>query len=332
MLGSLLVGCVLVLSSGCGDARDRAVLKQADQILKGGQPKAAAEQVKGVLQRSPRNLLARYKLRKIKALLLKKADDNVRGQNYVPALEMLQVLLELEPDDSKALALQALAKKKLLVAEAREAQTNHELGSAIEKAQEALQVDPNFAEVTELLNTLMEQRDDEVARLLARAPGLLQADDPKTVVEEMQQVLKMDEANVRAQEYMREAQVGVLAKLKRENMKAARAYYAEQRYEAAIEKAEEILAVDPSSYEAKSLRDRSQAESTRPALRLTGISVIRQIPTAAMEIRSLGERKILREGGEIGPYRIVSIDIPGKIVEVEFLPTGSVLNYTTNRE
>ncbi len=327
----VMLACTLAVSAGCGDSRDRAVLKQADQILKGGNPKAAANQVKGVLQRSPRNVLALRMLRKVKGHLLKKADAEMRAQNYKGALDMLQVLLELEPDHKKGVALQAEAKKHRAVADARAAQGKGELGTAIEQITAALLLDPNFAEATELQETLMEQRDDEVKRLLALAPTIIQA-EPATVVRNMQQVVKMDNGNERAQEYLREAQVMVLAEEKRANLEAARAFYQEQRYEAAVEKAEAILAVDPSSYEAKSILERAKAESTRPELRLTGISVIRGLPTVAVEIRALGQRKILREGDEIGPYRVSEIDVSTKVVQVEFIPTGSLLNYTTARE
>ena len=328
----LILASIVLAGPGCGDARDRAVLKQAQQALDGGNPKGAAAQTKQVLQKSPRNLLAQRMLRKVKGHLLKRADADVRAKNFDTAIENLQVLLELEPDHKKAQALQIVAKKNKHVTDARAAQAKQELGTAIESIRKALEADPNFADATDLLETLMEQRDDEVARLLDRAPNLLQSEEPATVIQEMQQVLKMDDSNAQAQEYLREAQVSLLAKDKRENMEAARAFYREGRYEAAIEKANKILAVDPSSFEAKQILERSEAEMTRPELVLTGISRIRGLATAAVEIPTLGEQKILREGQEIGPYRVNHIDLPNKTVLMEFIPTGSLMPYTTVRE
>ena len=332
LVALLLLAGAVSTGTGCGSARDKAMLKQASSALKGGDPKGAARLTKQVLQKSPRNLMALRMLRKVKGSLLKKADGDIRAKNYDAALEKLQVLLELEPDHERATAMQIVARKHRHVGRARDAQTKREIGTALVEVRKALLADANFEEAEELLQTLMEQRDDEVTRLVGRAQELLQTEEYSTVIQDMQQVLKMDDANARAQEFLHEAQVAVLAKERRANMEAARAFYGEGRYEAAIEKADAILAVDPTNFEAKQIKERSQAESTRPELILTGISLIRNIPTAAVEIPSLGERKIVREGSEIGPYRATEIRMAERTVLFEFIPTGSIIPYTTLRE
>lgn len=329
--GSLAV-LLLVLAAGCGDARQRAMLKQANQALASGNPEAAATTTKQVLKINPRNVLAIRMLRKVKRELYSRAATDVEKKSWNPALKKLQTLLELDPDSAKAQALRKTAQKNKHLEDAQRSRKEHQLGSALEYVRRALKVDANFSEAIAFRDDMLDERDVEVKRLLAQAPTLLQENKPEQVVAEMEEVIKLDSSNQEAKEILREATAAVLAKQKKENLEAARQYYEEARYEAAIEHAQAVLDADSTNFEAKSLLEKATAELHRPEIYVTGISIIRNIPTAAIEIPSLSERSMVRIDDEVGPYRVVDIQPSRKTVTFEFVPTGAMLAYTVARE
>ncbi len=332
----IVVALILGLSAyGCGSHLDRLQLKQAKQALKAGNTKVAIKNTKDVLRRSPRNIFAIRLMSKIKARLLADAEENLQAKKYKEAADKLEELLELDPQNEKAKAMLADAKKHMQFAKAKEAFDSDNPIAAIRLLKEALRLDPQFQEAKDLLAEANKKAEEKIANLMNIAKTLIEQKKFDELRNLAQDILAIDPQNRDAADLLREAQAQILSIDKEKNLAMAKTFYQEGIYESALSKAEEVLKVDPNSNEAKELIQKSKAELAKPALRLTGISKIKGMLIAHIEVPSTREKFLVKEGetflGE-GDFKVSAIDIDLKTVVVTYLKTGSQQSITTTAE
>ncbi|UCD57306.1 MAG: hypothetical protein JSV16_16115 [Candidatus Hydrogenedentota bacterium] len=330
----IVIVLVLILGlsvAGCS-RMDREQLKMARAALKQGNTKAAINNVQQVLRRSPRNIYAKYLMGKITAQLLEDAQESLEAKNYKEALKKVETVLEIDPKNEDAKAVHTAAKKHLLLAEARTALENDNPMAANIKLNEALQLDPQFQEAKTLHAEASRKAEEKIANLVITAQALIQQEKFEELRELAQDILTIDTQNREAEAFLREAQAQILLREKEKNLAMARKFYDEGIYESALSKAEEVLKVDPDSFEAKQLVEKSMAELAKPELRLTGISKIKGMVIAHIEIPSTRERFAIKEGETFGDFKVSAIDLDLKAVVVTYMKTGSQQSITTTPE
>ncbi|RJP72169.1 MAG: hypothetical protein C4532_06440 [Candidatus Abyssobacteria bacterium SURF_17] len=328
-LRRVIIAVVIILGlsvAGCGDRIDRAMLKQANTALKAGNMKAATDNTKKVLQKNPRNLLARRLMSKIKGRLIDEAEASVEAKKYEEAVKKLEMLLELDPQHEKGKALLATAKKNVLLAHAREALGRDDSIAAFQDLKEALRLDPQFEEAKKLQVEAEQKAQEKIANLMATSQSLIEQEKFEELRKLSQDVLAIDPSNLEAQQLLAETQAQILSRSKEENLEMARKFYEETKYESALLKAEEVFKVDPNNAEAKELIQKSKAELTKPDLRLTGLSKLKGRANAHIEVPSTRERFTVTEGetflGE-GDFKVLAIDMDLRAVVVSYVKTGS---------
>jgi tetratricopeptide (TPR) repeat protein len=334
----VIIVVVLILglsASGCGSRHDRMMLKQAREALKSGNTKVAIKNTKDVLRKSPRNIFAIRLMSKIKSRLFQDAQKDLATKKYKEAVGKLEELLELDPQNEKAKAMLADAKKHLQFAQAQEAFDDNNPIAAIGMLKEALRLDPQFQEAKDLLAEANKKAEEKIANLMITAQTLIEQKKFDELRSLAQDILAIDSQNRDAADLLREAQAQILSIDKEKNLEMAKKFYQEGIYESALLKAEAVLKVDPTSHEAKELIQRSKAELAKPQLRLTGLSKIKGMLIAHIEVPSTREKFVVREGetffGE-GDFKVSAIDIDLKTVVVTYLKTGSQQSITTTFE
>ena len=328
-LRRVIIALIIMLglsTAGCGDRMDRTLLKQAGDALKQGNTKVAIDNTKKVLQKNSRNILARRLMSKIKGQLIEEAEKSVEEKKYEEAIKKLETLLELDPQHEQAKALHAAAKKNVLLAHAREALERDDSIAALQDLKEALRLDPQFEEAKKLQGEAEQKAQEKIGNLMATAKLLIEQEKFEELRKLAQDVLAIDQGNLEAQELLAEAQAQILSRSKEENLEMARKFYDEHAYESALSKAEEVFKVDPNNAEAKDLIQKSKAELEKPELRLTGISKLKGMANAHIEVPSTRERFAVREGetfyGE-GDFKVLAIDMDLRAVVVSYVKTGS---------
>ena len=327
-----IIGVILILAvsvAGCGNRADRQLVKQGNAALKGGNTALAIRNAQQVLKKSPSNILAKRLMAKIKSRLLADAEKNHEAGNHTEAVKQLETLLELDPQNEKAKTLHANAKKHVLLADAKASLAKDNPMAAMAALKEALRLDPQFQEAKSLQTEASQKVEEKIANLMTTAEMLISQEKFEELRKLAQDILSIDPQNPEASELLREAQAQILARDKEENLSMARRFYEEQRYESALSKAEEVLKVDVNSIEAKQLVEKAQAELSKPALRLTGITKIKGMLIAHIEIPSTDERFNVKEGQDFGDFKVSAIDLDLKAVVVTYLKTGSQTTITT---
>ncbi len=334
----IIISLIFILSlslTGCGDVRDREMLKQARGALKGGDTKVAIRNTKAVLQRSPRNLYARYVMREIKSTLLKDAKENLKAGNYKEAVNKVESLLDLDPEHEEGKTIRTEAKKYVLLADAKTALANDNPIGAVRSLQEATRLDPNFEEAKKLEAEANVQVEIRIANLVTTAEQLIEQENFERLRDLAQDILAIDPQNRQAADLLREAQAQILARNKEENLTKARQFYQEGIYESALLKAEEVLKVDPNSLEGKELMEKSKAELEKPELRLTGLTKIKGMEIAHIEVVPTREKFQVRQGDTFlnnGDFKVSAVDLDLKAVVLTFTKTGSQQTITISSE
>lgn len=321
--------------AGCGSRQERYQLKQASDALKGGNTKVAINNTKAVLRNSPRNLYALYLMRKIKSKLYDEAEKSLEAENYKDAVERLDTLLELDPQNEKAKAMQGEAKKHLYYADAQQAMDKGNPMAALKMLNDALRLDPQFDKAKTLQKEANEKVEKRIVNLVTTAQALIEQGEFEKLRDLAQDILAIDPQNQEAAEFLREAQAQILARNKEENLAMARRFYEEGIYESALSKSEEVLKVDPNSKEARDLMQKSKAELSKPDLRLTGISMIKGMKIAHIEVPETREKYHVKVGEPFhgdGDFKVAAIDLDLKAVVVAYTKTGSMQTLTTTPE
>jgi tetratricopeptide (TPR) repeat protein len=308
----------------------RQLLKQGNAALKQGNTTLAIRNAQQVLQKNPGNIFAKRLMAKVKTRLLGEAQKNYDAGNYQEAVAQLETLLELDPQNEKAKEVHANAKKHVLLSDAKASLEKDNPMAAMASLKEALRLDPQFQEAKNMQVEASQKVEEKIANLMTTAEMLIAQDKFEELRKLAQDILSIDPQNREAAELLREAQAQILARDKEANLAMARRFYEEQRYESALSKAEEVLKVDANSTEAKQLVERSQAELAKPALRLTGITKIKGMLIAHIEIPSTNERFNAKEGDNFGDFKVSAIDLDLKAVVVTYLKTGSQSTITTS--
>lgn len=323
----IVVLLILGLSaSGCGSRKDRLMLKQAREALKSGNTKVAIKNTKTVLRDSPRNIFAIRLMSKIKSQLLEDAQKNLEAKKYKEASEKLEELLELDPQNEKAKAMLADAKKHVHFAEAQEAFDNDNPIAAIRMLKEALRLDPQFQPANDLMAKANKRAEEKIANLMDTAKALIEQKKFDELRNLAQDILAIDPQNRDAADLLREAQAQILSLDKEKNLEMARKFYEEGIYESALLKAEEVLKVDPNSQEAKELIQKAKAELNKPELRLTSIWKIKGRTIANIVVPSTREKFTVEVGDMFlneGDFKLSAIDFDLKTVVVTYTKTGS---------
>lgn len=313
-------------TAGCGSAQERAMLKQARDALKQGNTKVAIQNTKTVLRKSPNNIFARRLMSKIKSTLREESRQSLEEKNYKEAVEKVEALLDLDPQDEGAKAMLAESKKHLELANARDALAKDNPMAAVRSIKEALRLDPQFKEAKELQVEANKKVEEKIANLVITAQQLIQQGDFEKLRDLAQDILAIDPENREAADFLREAQSQILIRNRETNLSMARKFFSEGIYESALSKAEEVLRVDPNSEEAKELVQKSKDELAKPELRLTGLSKIKGMVIAHIEVPATGEKFRVRQGDTFlgdGDFKVSLIDLDLKAIVVTYTKTGS---------
>ncbi|RJP26343.1 MAG: hypothetical protein C4520_00720 [Candidatus Abyssobacteria bacterium SURF_5] len=319
----LLVGFTML---GCGSAQDRAMLKQARDALKQGNSKVAINNTKTILRKSPRNFLALRMMSKIKSHLYKESETQFEAKNYKDAATTLETLLDLDPQEEKAKTLLDEAKKHLELASAQQALQENNPMVALRHAQEALRLDPQFAPAKDVESKAKEQVQVRISNLVVTAQELIDQGNFEKLRDLAQDILAIDPQNKEAADFLREALAQILTRNKEENLTMARKFYSEGIYESALSKAEEVLKVDPASAEAKEIVQRARDELAKPELRLSGLTKIKGMTIASIELPASREKFMVKEGEVFlneGDFKVSAIDFDLKAVVITYMKTGS---------
>lgn len=311
---------------------DRALLKQAKAALKQGNTKVAIKNTKQVLKRSPRNIFAKRFMNQISDFLYEEAEKSVDAKRYADAVKKLDELLELDDAHEEAKILRGEARKHMLVADGNKALKKDNPMAALRMAREALRIDPQLAEAKKLEKDANEKVDEKIVTLMSTAEKLIEQKNFEKLRDLAQDILTIDPQNREVAELLREAQAQILARNKDQNMRKALEFYEQGIYESALARAEEVLKVDPNSIEAKRLVEKSKAEMTKPELRLTGLSKIKSMEIAHIEIPSIKERFQVKVGDVFADFEVSAIDFDLKTVDVVYVKTGSITTITTQTE
>jgi tetratricopeptide (TPR) repeat protein len=319
----LLVGFTIV---ACGNLQDRESMKQAKDALKQGNMKVAINNTKSVLKKSPRNISARRMLSKIKTTLLNQGKDDLEAKKYKDAVTKMETLLDLDPQDEEAKKLLNEAKKYSEFANAKQALETNNPMVALRSVQEALRLDPQFQEAKELEVEAKKQVQIRIDSLVTTAQQLISQQDFEKLRDLAQDILAIDPQNKEAADFLREALAQILSRNREKNLKDAREFYSQGVYESALSKAEEVLKVDPESDEAKELVQKSHAELAKPDLRLTGLTKIKGMIIAHIEVPSTREKFLVKEGETFlneGDFKVSAIDLDLKAVVLTYVKTGT---------
>ncbi len=312
--------------AGCGSAQDRQMLQQAKDALKQGKVQVSIKNTKTILGRSPNNFLAKRMAGKIKAYLLKEAEKDMQNKNYKEAVEKMESALDLDPKDENAKKLLTDAKKNLELANAKKALEENNPMVALRSVQEALRLDPEFQEAKSLEAEARQQVQVKIDNLVGTAQQLIEQGNFEKLRDLAQDILAIDPQNKNAADFLREALAQILTRNKAENLEMARKFYNEGIYESAKSKAEEVLKVDPQSSEAKDLVERSMAELSKPELRLTGLTKIRDMVFASIEVPATREKFKVKEGETFlnnGDFKVSAVDLELKAAVITYTKTGS---------
>jgi tetratricopeptide (TPR) repeat protein len=324
---SIIIALLLAFTAfGCGSAQDRAMVKQAKDALKQGNVKVAINNTKTILRKSPSNILAKRMMGKIKSYLMKEGQKSLEAKNYKDTVEKMEALLDLDPQDEKAKALLGEAKKHLEFARAQDALKDNNPMVALRSVQEALRLDPQFKEAKDLETEVKKQVQEKIDNLVSTAQQLIEQENFEKLRDLAQDILAIDPQNKEAADFLREALAQILTRNKEENLTMARKFYSEGIYESALAKAEEVLKVDPASSEGKELVQRSRDELAKPELRLTGLTKIKGMTIANIEIPSAREKYMVKEGEAFfneGDFKVSAIDFDLKAVVLTYTKTGS---------
>lgn len=319
----LLVGFTIV---SCGSRQEREMMKQAKAALKQGNVKVAINNTKTVLRRSPRNFFARRMLSKIKSYLFDEGKKSLEAKNYKDTVAKMEMLLDLDPQDEEAKSLLNEAKKHLELDNAKQALQDNNPMVALRSVQESLRLDPNFKEAKDLEVEAKKQVQVKIDNLVVTAQQLIAQENFEKLRDLAQDILAIDPKNKEAADFLREALAQILSRNREKNLADARKFYSEGIYESALSKAEEVLKVDPTSTEAKELVQRARDELAKPDLRLTGLTKIKGMVIAHIEVPSTREKFMVKEGDTFlneGDFKVSAIDLDLKAVVVTYMKTGS---------
>jgi len=323
---------LLAFSIACSKM-DRLQLDQAKNNFRAGKLQAAARDINQVLGRSPRNLFAKRLLKKIESQLMEQIREDIDAGRYKQALKKTNVLLDdVHSQREEAKALQGEAKKHLIVESARKSLEADSPGKALNLAEEALKIDPQFQEARKVKEEASEKLQEKIANLMNIAQRLIAEKKYKELQKQANDILAQDPQNKEATRLLHEATAQMLIQGKELNLKMAREFYEQGIFESAKARAEQVLKVDPSSIEAKQLVERSNAEIRKPKLRLTGFTKIKGKEYAHLEIPKTRERFMVTEGEAFAQFKVSAIDLDLKAVVVTYVKTGSQQTLTTREE
>jgi tetratricopeptide (TPR) repeat protein len=265
-------------------------------------------------------------LGKIKSHLYEEGQKSLETKNYKDTVEKMEALLDLDPQDEDAKALLNEGKKHLEFAKAKEALEANNPMVALRSVQEALRLDPQFQEAKQLEGEVKQQVEEKIDNLVSTAQLLIEQEDFEKLRDLAQDILAIDPQNKEAADFLREALAQILTRNREQNLSMARKFFSEGIYESALSKAEEVLKVDPNSTEAKDLVQRSRDELAKPELRLTGLTKIKGMLIANIEVPVTREKFMVKEGETFlneGDFKVSAIDFDLKAVVITYTKTGS---------
>lgn len=202
--------------------------------------------------------------------LFSDAERFATEQQFGRAREVLLQLVRIDPQHTGARQLYNVVQQNLarmqraeqvrqLVAEAEEAAASSRFPEAIGSLENALQLDPENAELKARLEQLREQKRkyDEVGSLISQANSLKERGDYTGALRIAERALQIDQQDSKIRslhaDISRQAQLAAKKEQVREMLGKAKTEIGSRRFTGAIEILREVAKIDPSQAEAESL-------------------------------------------------------------------------------
>ncbi len=311
-------------ATGCGVFSGKGEIDDAAKTLEQGNADLAIRKAKAWLNMNPRNIWAKRLLKKIEKQLVEEGRLAMEAEQYDAAVAKADLALKVNSNNPEALAIQADAKKYLRLQAAKKNLAADNPVAALRFIKEALKIDPDFQEAKDLLAEANQQVEEKIANLMGSAQELYDKGEFEKLRKLAQDILTIAPQNREVAGWLRKAQAAILERNKVINLELAKKFYDEGIYESAKKNAEKVLKVEPGNRDAKEIVENSNAEITKPKLKLVAFTKIKGMEIATIKMVKTGERFMVKEGDEFAEvFKVSAVDYDLKAAVVMYKKTGS---------
>ena len=305
---------------------DRDQVKQIENAFEQGNAPKAINRINNFVKDNPRNYWGKSLLKKIEKKLVEEGRVALEAEQYTAAESKANLVLDkLNPKNGEARNIQADAKKYLRLEAARKNLAADDPVVALRLISEALKLDPNFQEAKDLQADANKRVQEKIDIFMSTAEELFANKEFGKLRKVAQDILTIVPQHPEVADWLRKAQAAILERNKVKNLEDAQKLYDEGLYEEAKKKAEQVLKVDPSHQDAKTLVEKASDEISKPKLILSAFTRIKGMEIVTITLEKTRERFMVREGEVFadGAFKVSAIDYGLKAVVVTYTKTMS---------